>query len=251
MRLVFARRRILILTPLPCPHSPWAATTIRKICGGRRRSSEAEPHDANHQNFLVLGPWRHGSWNSSARHLGNLDYTEPIGKEFRAQIEAKFFAHYLKDEPGFDLEDTASFQTGSNTWKRYSHFPPAAVHGPPACILRRGPARLDDSTAAGADQLFKRSRQSSSLSPSAHSADLQRRLAVVQLAHRRSALRHRSQGRGRVEAARAQAGSDVDRRGDRRHLCLDHRHGQRPGRQAHRRVSRPTIPTRRCAATSS
>ena len=48
----------------------------------------------------------------------------PIGKEFRAQIEAKFFGHYLKDEPGFDLEDTASFQTGSNTWKRYSHFPP-------------------------------------------------------------------------------------------------------------------------------
>ncbi|MGD0901856.1 MAG: CocE/NonD family hydrolase [Terracidiphilus sp.] len=88
-----------------------------------------EPHDANRQNFLVLGPWRHGSWNSSARHLGNLDYTEPIGKEFRAQIEARFFAHYLKDEPGtnpsgFDLQDTASFQTGSNTWKGYSHFPP-------------------------------------------------------------------------------------------------------------------------------
>jgi putative CocE/NonD family hydrolase len=88
-----------------------------------------EPHDANHQNFLVLGPWRHGSWASSSRHLGNLDYTEPIGKEYRAQIEARFFAHYLKDEPGtnpsgFDLEDAASFQTGSNTWKRYSHFPP-------------------------------------------------------------------------------------------------------------------------------
>jgi uncharacterized protein len=88
-----------------------------------------EPHDAHHENFLVLGPWRHGSWASSSRHLGNLDYGESIGKEFRAQIEAKFFAHYLKDEPGsnaagFDLENTASFQTGSNTWKRYSHFPP-------------------------------------------------------------------------------------------------------------------------------
>ena len=93
-----------------------------------------EPHDTKHQNFLVLGPWRHGSWNSSSRHLGNLDYAQPIGKEYRAQIEAKFFAHYLKCEPstnplvhspsGFDLENTASFQTGSNTWKRYSHFPP-------------------------------------------------------------------------------------------------------------------------------
>lgn len=91
--------------------------------------STLEPHDANHQNFLVLGPWRHGSWASSSRHLGNLDYTQPIGNQYRAQIEAKFFAHYLKDQPGtnpsgFNLEDTASFQTGSNTWQRYAHFPP-------------------------------------------------------------------------------------------------------------------------------
>jgi hypothetical protein len=97
--------------------------------GPQEEYSRLEPHDAGHQNFLVLGPWRHGSWALTSRHLGNLDYTAPIGTEFRAQIEAKFFAHYLKDEPGvnesgFDLEDTASFQTGSNTWKRYAHFPP-------------------------------------------------------------------------------------------------------------------------------
>jgi len=87
--------------------------------------STLEPHDANHQNFLVLGPWRHGSWVSTTRHLADIQYGEPIGKEFRERIEAKFFAHYLKDASGFDLEDTASFQTGSNTWKYYAHFPPA------------------------------------------------------------------------------------------------------------------------------
>jgi uncharacterized protein len=97
--------------------------------GPQEEYASLEPHDTIQENFLVLGPWRHGSWVASARHLGNLDYTEPIGKEFRSQIEAKFFSHYLKDEPGkndagFDLEDTASFQTGSNTWKRYAHFPP-------------------------------------------------------------------------------------------------------------------------------
>ncbi len=97
--------------------------------GPQEEYAELEPHDSAHENFLVLGPWRHGYWVSSSRHLGNLDYTEPIGKEFRAQFEARFFAHYLKDQPGsnasgFDLEDTASFQTGSNTWKRYAHFPP-------------------------------------------------------------------------------------------------------------------------------
>jgi putative CocE/NonD family hydrolase len=97
--------------------------------GPQEEYARLEPHDANHQNFLVLGPWRHGGWSSSSRNLANLDYPEPVGKEFRAQIEAKFFAHYLKDATdtnaaGFDLEDTASYQTGSNTWKRYAHFPP-------------------------------------------------------------------------------------------------------------------------------
>ena len=97
--------------------------------GSQIEYSTLEPNDRNHQNFLALGPWKHGSWSSSSRHLGNLDFPEPVGKEFRAQIEAKFFAHYLKDAPGenpsgFDLEDTASYQTGSNTWKRYAHFPP-------------------------------------------------------------------------------------------------------------------------------
>jgi hypothetical protein len=111
-----------------------------------------EPHDANHQNFLVLGPWRHGYWGSSSRRLGNMDYGEPIGKEFRAQIEAKFFAHYLKDAPGednagFDLENTASFQTGSNTWKRYAHFPPKESQ--PTSLHLQGDGKLSwtDSTA--------------------------------------------------------------------------------------------------------
>jgi len=93
--------------------------------GPQEEYASLEPHDGQHENFLVLGPWRHGYWSSSSRHLGALQYGESIGNEYRGQIEAKFFAKYLKDEPGFDLEDTASFQTGSNTWKRYAHFPPA------------------------------------------------------------------------------------------------------------------------------
>ena len=110
-----------------------------------------EPHDAQHDNYLVLGPWRHGYWVSSSRHLGNLDYGEPIGKEFRAQIEAKFFAHYLKDAPGenkagFDLEDTASFQTGSNTWKRYAHFPPKEAQ--PTSLHLQGDGKLSWSDTA-------------------------------------------------------------------------------------------------------
>lgn len=113
--------------------------------GPQAEYAALEPHDAHHENYLVLGPWRHGYWSSTARHLGNLDYGEPIGTEFRAQIEAKFFAHYLKDAPGenssgFDLEDTASFQTGSNTWKRYGHFPPQGSR--PTSLYLQGSGQL-------------------------------------------------------------------------------------------------------------
>jgi uncharacterized protein len=97
--------------------------------GPQAEYTALEAHDSEHKNFLVLGPWRHGYWSSSTRSLGNLEFGEAIGKEYRSRIEAKFFAHFLKDESGtnssdFDLVDTASFQTGSNTWKYYSHFPP-------------------------------------------------------------------------------------------------------------------------------
>ena len=93
--------------------------------GPQEEYAKLEPEDTKHENFLVLGPWRHGSWALSSRYLGNLNYGESIGDEFRARIESKFFAHYLKGEPGFDLQDTASFQTGSNIWRYYAHFPPA------------------------------------------------------------------------------------------------------------------------------
>ncbi|MGA8673078.1 MAG: CocE/NonD family hydrolase [Terracidiphilus sp.] len=108
--------------------------------GPQEEYAKLEPHDASHENFWVLGPWRHGSWSSSSRHLGNLDYGESIGNEFRTRIEAKFFAHYLKDAPGFDLKDTASFQTGSNTWKYYSHFPP--VESEPMSLYLNGGGTL-------------------------------------------------------------------------------------------------------------
>ena len=108
--------------------------------GPQEEYAKLEPHDTNHENFLVLGPWRHGYWSSSSRHLGSIEYGQPIGKEFRAQIEARFFAHYLKGEPGFDLEDTASFQTGSNTWKHYEHFPP--ITSEPTSLYLQGDGLL-------------------------------------------------------------------------------------------------------------
>ncbi len=114
--------------------------------GPQEEYSQLEPHDSNKQNFLVLAPWRHGYWSSSSRRLGNLDFGAPVGKEFRAQIEAKFFGHYLKDESGFGVKDTAVFETGSDKWMLYDHFPPSQSRPTNIYLLGSGLLGWDRST---------------------------------------------------------------------------------------------------------
>ena len=46
------------------------------------------------------------------------------GSLLSGDYEAPFFEKYLKDKPGFDLEDTASFRTGENQWHTYAIWPP-------------------------------------------------------------------------------------------------------------------------------
>jgi putative CocE/NonD family hydrolase len=86
-----------------------------------------QPSDPAHRVYMVLGPWRHGSWGVANRRLGPLNFSEPVGKEFRRDIEAPFFAYYLKDQPGFALANTATYQTGTDRWMHYSQWPPKNV----------------------------------------------------------------------------------------------------------------------------
>ena len=92
--------------------------------GPQAEYAALKPHDTNHEVFLVLGPWNHGEWVRTTRHLGDVDFGSATGDTFRKDIEAPFFAYYLKGQTGFNLKDVASFQTGSNKWMRYSVWPP-------------------------------------------------------------------------------------------------------------------------------
>jgi len=92
--------------------------------GPQAQFAALKPHDTKHEVFMVLGPWNHGQWVRTTRHLGALDFGSATGDTFRRRIEAPFFAYYLKDQPGFALKDVASFQTGSNRWMRHDAWPP-------------------------------------------------------------------------------------------------------------------------------
>jgi len=92
--------------------------------GTQAEYAALEPHDTEHEVFMVLGPWNHGGWGATTRHLGVLDFGQPAGDEYRKTIEAPFFEKYLKGRPGFDLKDIASFRTGVDKWQRYDAWPP-------------------------------------------------------------------------------------------------------------------------------
>ncbi len=103
--------------------------------GTQAEYAALEPHDTKHEVFMVLGPWNHGGWGPTTRHLGVVDFGAATGDQYRKTIEAPFFEKYLKDRPGFDLKDTASFRTGVNQWERYDSWPPKAGFHPAKLYL--------------------------------------------------------------------------------------------------------------------
>ena len=145
---------------------------------GRRRSTPSSSRTTpSTRTSWCSGPGGMAIGRSSSRHLGNLDYGEPIGKEFRARHRSQVLRALSQGRAwnrpsGFDLEDTASFQTGSNTWKYYAHFPPPASS--PTSLYLEGSGLLSWSALGrrSRHQLRERPRQSGSLPPPAHPAHL-------------------------------------------------------------------------------
>jgi uncharacterized protein len=92
--------------------------------GTQAEYAALKPHDTKDEVFMVLGPWNHGGWGPTTRHLGVLDFGAATGDQYRKTVEAPFFEKYLKGRTGFDLTGVASFRTGVNQWERYEAWPP-------------------------------------------------------------------------------------------------------------------------------
>ena len=83
-----------------------------------------EKHDKKNQNFVVLGPWNHGGWNGFGNRLGAIEFDSATGLYFRRDIQAPWFAYYLKDKGKLTEPEAVTFQTGSNKWTTSDHWPP-------------------------------------------------------------------------------------------------------------------------------
>ena len=83
-----------------------------------------EQHDANNRNTLVVGPWIHGSWGrESGDSLDAIKFGSATGTYYRQQVQAPFFAFYLKDKGAAPIKEALVFESGSNTWRRYDAWP--------------------------------------------------------------------------------------------------------------------------------
>ena len=84
-----------------------------------------EKYDTRHLNYLVIGPWNHGGWSRGpGRSLGKIDFGSDTAKYFREKVQAPWFAFWLKGKGNLDLPEALTFQTGGNTWERFSEWPP-------------------------------------------------------------------------------------------------------------------------------
>ena len=78
------------------------------------------------RNILVMGPWFHGGWSRSEGDiLGDIRFGTPTSLLYRENVELPFFNCVLKDRCDHNLPEAFVFETGSNQWRSYQHWPPS------------------------------------------------------------------------------------------------------------------------------
>jgi putative CocE/NonD family hydrolase len=86
-----------------------------------------ERFDTADRNRLVMGPWNHGGWYGAGDWLGAIGFGDSTGAWYRREVEAPFFAYYLKDRGPLTLPEALAFEGGANAWRRYDAWPPKAA----------------------------------------------------------------------------------------------------------------------------
>jgi putative CocE/NonD family hydrolase len=124
--------RLLAERPLKVPvmlvHSLWDQ---EDIYGAPAVYKAIEPKDVgNDKVFLVIGPWYHGQMIADGGTLGALKFHADTAREFRRKVLAPFLAQHLKDgAPMADVAPVTAFETGTNTWRRLTAWPPRPGQG--------------------------------------------------------------------------------------------------------------------------
>jgi len=90
-----------------------------------------EKYNKDNYNTLVFGPWSHGQWASpkATNSVGNYYFGDSISINYQAEIETKFFNHFLKGsgDKNSGLPEAYVYDTGKKEWNSYETWPPNNV----------------------------------------------------------------------------------------------------------------------------
>jgi putative CocE/NonD family hydrolase len=80
-------------------------------------------------NKLVMGPWYHGQWASNdGTHMGNVYWGANTSTWYQQNIEVPFFNYFLLGKGDVsNIAEATVFLSGSNEWKQFAQWPPAAA----------------------------------------------------------------------------------------------------------------------------
>ncbi len=90
---------------------------------------EIEKNNKGNFNAMVMGPWEHGEWAMRGQGdkiytVGKLGFKSGLQDFYQRDIEAPFFAHFLKGQGVAPDFEAIVYDTGINDWKKYSKWPP-------------------------------------------------------------------------------------------------------------------------------
>jgi len=105
--------------------------------------------DTAHRSSLVVGPWFHGQWYDEAGDsLADVRFGRRTGDDFRA-LQAKWFAHWLKDQGDGRFPEATVFDAGTNTWRTFDEWPAKRANRRKLYLQPGGRLAFDPPPAAG------------------------------------------------------------------------------------------------------
>jgi putative CocE/NonD family hydrolase len=94
------------------------------IYGGPALFAALAPKDPRGERVhLVLGPWNHGQARREGRGIGAIQFEGDTAGWFRRTVMQPFLDHHLRDWSRPATPRVLAYETGSNQWRRYDHWP--------------------------------------------------------------------------------------------------------------------------------
>jgi putative CocE/NonD family hydrolase len=102
-------------------------------------------------NHMVMGPWPHGGWSRGSGDIfGNVHFDSKTSEYYRENIELPFFNYHLKGKGNPNISEVTVFETGSNQWRTYDTWPPAAAKDAYLFLGSEGSLSFDSAPEKGA-----------------------------------------------------------------------------------------------------